>query len=168
MCACSQSCRRLCSCSPPEFPGTAEEQRGMEQIHSYTITQLGDKFGEKLTYHQIKWCSLPARSCSFCRLGTCIMSCWAARGGVGSDGRGERLLWTEVRLETARVQGNQVHTINIIGLEIPNHDFQPILMKSNFYSIGAWHPSIEFYTKLDLNKSHIFRNPRVPRALLHI
>ena len=51
------------------------------------------------------------------------------------------------------VQGNQVHTINVSTPEYSNLKFQPIILKSGFYSIAAWHPctfSTEIQTLINL------------------
>ena len=45
-----------------------------------------------------------------------------------------RLLLTSARGRARRVQGNQVHSITVQSLGIPNSDFQPILLMEQFYS----------------------------------
>ena len=46
---------------------------------------------------------------------------------------------TTFRVRPHRVQGNQVHSINVQCLEVLNPDFQPILLSSKLYSIATWH-----------------------------
>ena len=45
-----------------------------------------------------------------------------------------RLLLTSARVRARGVKGNQVHSITVLSLGIPNSDFQPILLMENFYS----------------------------------
>ena len=131
--------------------------------------------GQELTWSAV---AMPRSwSCSFSTMSgsvklNSLLSLWKMIKGVRKQYHGDaHLLWTKVRLETERVQGNRVHTINIWGLEISNLDFQPIPIKYDIYSIAAWHPctfSTKICTTFELNKSNIFGNPRVHRALLHI
>ena len=46
-----------------------------------------------------------------------------------------RVALTNFRVKTEGVQGNQVHSITVRGLGIPQTDFQPIPMHHYIYSI---------------------------------
>ena len=42
---------------------------------------------------------------------------------------------TKNRIGLRGFQGNQIHTVAIWSLEVPNPNFQPIIMMSKFYSM---------------------------------
>ena len=53
-------------------------------------------------------------------------------GGVAGE---SRPVLTKNRIGLRGFQGKQIHTVAIWSLEVPNPNFQPILMTSKFYSI---------------------------------
>ena len=59
------------------------------------------------------------------------------RGDVGESLRRHlpRPVLAKNRIGLRGFRGNQIRTVAILSLEVPNPNFQPILMMSNFFSI---------------------------------